>query len=78
MFGLEGGQAMVVLIVLISVGAGTVSHYLKLKHARAEPADNADLNDMRREIGSLRERVKTLEQIVTDKDKVLAREINSL
>jgi hypothetical protein len=78
MFNIDSPFSMVVLIVLISVSAGVITQYLKLRHSKPDPADTAHLDDMHREIGLLRERVKTLEKIVTNKDEVLAREINRL
>ncbi len=70
---------MVVLIVAISVGAGVYQTYLKTKaNSRADETTQADVTAMRDEIGKLKERVRVLEAIVTDKDHVLAEEIRKL
>lgn len=74
-----GPFEMVVAIVAISVGAGVYSTYLKTRaNARADEATQADVSQMRGEISRLKDRVKTLETIVTDKDHALAEEIRKL
>lgn len=67
---------MVVAIVLISTVAGLVSRWLKFNERRLAqpPADDS----LRREVASLRERVATLEQIVTDPAFELKRQIAAL
>jgi hypothetical protein len=70
---------MVVLIVAISVGAGVYQTYLKTKaNSRADETTQADVTSMRDEISKLKERVRVLETIVTDKDRVLSEEIRKL
>lgn len=70
---------MVVLIVAISVGAGVYQTYLKTKaNSRADETTQADVIAMQGEIGKLKERVRVLEAIVTDKDRTLAEEIRKL
>lgn len=70
---------MVVLIVAISVGAGVYQTYLKTKaNSRADETTQADVTSMRDEIGKLKERVRVLETIVTDKDRALSEEIRKL
>lgn len=66
---------MVVLIVLISCGAGVANNYLRNQRKRAE----ADADpEVRTELDRLRERVEVLEKIVTDEKFHLAKEINRL
>ena len=70
---------MVVLIVAISVGAGVYQTYLKTRaNSRADETTQADVSAMRDEIARLKDRVRALETIVTDKDRVLAEEIRRL
>ena len=74
-----GPFEMVVLIVAISVGAGVYQTYLKTRaNSAADQTTQADVSEMRDEIGKLKERVRVLEAIVTDKDHVLAEEIRKL
>jgi hypothetical protein len=70
---------MVVLIVAISVGAGVYQTYLKTRaNSAADETTQADVSAMRDEIGRLKERVRVLETIVTDKDRALSEEIRKL
>jgi hypothetical protein len=74
-----GPFEMVVLIVAISVGAGVYQTYLKTRaNSAADQTMQADVSEMRDEIGKLKERVRVLEAIVTDKDRTLAEEIRKL
>jgi hypothetical protein len=74
-----GPFEMVVLIVAISVGAGVYQTYLKTRaNSAADQTTQADVSEMRDEIGKLKERVRVLEAIVTDKDRTLAEEIRKL
>lgn len=74
-----GPFEMVVLIVAISVGAGVYTTYLKTRaNAQVDEATQADVAQMRSEIGRLKDRVRALETIVTDKDRALADEIRKL
>jgi len=74
-----GPFEMVVLIVAISVGAGVYQTYLKTRaSSAADETTKADVSAMRDEIGKLKERVRVLEAIVTDKDRTLAEEIRKL
>ena len=74
-----GPFEMVVLIVAISVGAGVYQTYLKTRaNSAADQTTQADVSEMRDEIGMLKERVRVLEAIVTDKDRTLAEEIRKL
>ena len=70
---------MVVLIVLISVGAGVVNNYLKLKaNSASDIASDADFQKVLREVDRLKERVRVLEKIVTDQERQLSEEIRKL
>ena len=70
---------MIVIIVLVCVGAGVINNYLKVKADREDGAANqADLDKMRMEVERLKERVRVLETIATDKDQRLSEEIRKL
>ncbi len=74
-----GPFEMVVLIVAISVGAGVYQTYLKTRaNSRADESTQADVAAMREDILRLKDRVRALETIVTDKDRALADEIRKL
>ncbi|MBU2607499.1 MAG: hypothetical protein KKC43_16615 [Alphaproteobacteria bacterium] len=70
---------MVVIIVLISVGAGVLKNYFKMKqNQQADAASEKDVVRMQADIDRLKERVHVLEKIVTDNDRQLAEEIRKL
>ncbi|MEH6409813.1 hypothetical protein [Hyphomonas sp.] len=70
---------MVVIIVLISVGAGVLKNYFKMKeNQQADAASDKDVQRMKADIERLKERVHVLEKIVTDNDRQLADEIRKL
>jgi hypothetical protein len=70
---------MVVIIVLISVGAGVLKNYFKMKqNQQADAASEKDVSRMQSDIDRLKERVHVLEKIVTDNDRQLAEEIRKL
>ena len=70
---------MVVLIVLISVGAGVVNNYLKLKaNAKSDKGADEDIRRVLGEVDRLKERVRVLEKIVTDQERQLSDEIRQL
>ena len=70
---------MIVIIVLIAVGAGVINNYIKMKANREDDdASQRDIEQMRREIDRLTERVRVLETIATDKDQRLSEEIRKL
>ena len=70
---------MVVLIVLISVGAGVVNNYLKLKaNAKSDKGADEDIRRVLGEVARLKERVRVLEKIVTDQERQLSDEIRKL
>ena len=70
---------MVVIIVLISVGAGVLKNYFKMKeNQQHDAASDKDVQRMKADIERLKERVHVLEKIVTDNDRQLADEIRKL
>lgn len=78
------GMTMVVLIVLISVGSGVIYDMYKkhLEFKRRAFLDNKESNGqitaMKAEILALKERVQTLEAIVTDSSYKVKQDINNL
>ncbi|MEM9939130.1 MAG: hypothetical protein AAF768_09805 [Pseudomonadota bacterium] len=70
---------MVVLIVLIAVGSGVVKTWLQTRaNSSADDETRVRMEDLEREVIRLRERVKVLEKITTDKDTQLREEIARL
>jgi hypothetical protein len=79
MMDINSPFTMVVLIVLIAVGAGVVKTWLETKaNSGADTETRARLTEMEDEVLRLRDRVKTLEKIATDKDRNLRDEISRL
>tara|TARA_Y100000766_G_scaffold228528_1_gene201912 strand:+ start:251 stop:493 length:243 start_codon:yes stop_codon:yes gene_type:complete len=78
------GTTMIVLIVLISVGSGVVydmyKKHLEFKHKMQNNNSDAhkQLAETKAEVVALRERVQTLEAIVTDSSFSVKQEINKL
>lgn len=73
--------SMVVAIVLISVGGRTLSNWIKLRQqqlAMRQQGSIAGADSQQRELAALRERVATLERIVTDPGYDLKRQIQAL
>ena len=66
---------MVVLILLISCGAGVLNNYLKTRRLASKAAPD---EDQWAEFEQLRERVEVLEKIVTDDKYDLNKELNRL
>lgn len=70
---------MIVLIVLISVGAGVINNWLKVRaNSSVDGETKVRMEDLEREVIRLRERVKVLEKITTDGDSRLRDEIARL
>ncbi|MEQ8691029.1 MAG: hypothetical protein RIC89_09385 [Pseudomonadales bacterium] len=66
---------MVVVIVVVSVSAGVLNNYMKVKGRQdAAEQDSATLE----ELDELRQRVEVLEKIVTDKQYQLRSELAEL
>ena len=79
MFEIESPFTMVVVIVLIAVGAGVVKTWIETKsNFKADDETRLRLEDLEREVITLRDRVKVLERITTDKDSQLRDEISRL
>lgn len=78
------GTTMVVLIVFISVGSGVIydmyKKHLEFKHKMQDNNKDANqqLNAVNAEMRALKERVQTLEAIVTDSSYNVKQEINKL
>lgn len=71
--------SMVVAIVAISVGAGVVNNWIKMKQATRRNADqDRELSDVKAEVAKLQERVRVLERITVDADRNLSAEISKL
>ncbi len=70
---------MVVIIVALGVGSTILKTYLETRAAQPRSAaDEAELAAMREDIKRLKDRVRMLETIVTDKDRALSEEIRKL
>jgi phage shock protein B len=78
-FAVSSPFAMVVLIVAIVFGAKIWRTHLltKARNTRSHE-DEAIIGSMQSQIDRLTERVQVLERLVTDDDRRLAREIDSL
>ncbi len=71
--------SMVVAIVAISVGAGVINNYLKMKQATQRNADqDRELAEVKSEMARLADRVNVLEKIAVDSDRQLSAEISRL
>ncbi|WP_339683409.1 hypothetical protein [uncultured Hyphomonas sp.] len=70
---------MVVIIVMISVGAGVLNNYLKMKADRvSDQASELEVKRVLDEVAQLKQRVGVLEKIVTDQERQLSDEIRKL
>ncbi|MBA3068848.1 MAG: hypothetical protein FP825_10235 [Hyphomonas sp.] len=70
---------MVVIIVALGIGSTIVTTYLKTRAEQPRSAaSDAEIAAMQEDIRRLKDRVRTLETIVTDKDRALAEEIRKL
>ena len=70
---------MVVAIVAISVGAGVINNYFRMKRATTRNLDqDRELGELRADVAKLTDRVKVLERLAVDGDKRLAAEISQL
>ena len=71
--------SMVVAIVAISVGAGVVNNWIKMKQATQRNVDqDRELAGVKAEVAKLQERVRVLERITVDSDRNLSAEISKL
>lgn len=70
---------MIVLVVLITVGAGVINNYLKMRTERTERgANDGDIDRMQTQIDQLTERVRVLEKLATDDEQGLRDEFKRL
>ena len=70
---------MVVLIVAISVGASVFNNWLKMRQGlRATGEQSVELEELRKDVRALTERVRVLEKLATDDDHRLRSEIDAL
>ena len=78
------GTTMIVLIVLISVGSGVIydmyKKHLEFKHKVQDNNQDAhkQLAEVTAQVSELKQRVQTLEAIVTDSSYSVKQEINKL
>ena len=71
--------SMVVAIVAISVGAGVINNWLKLKsNTRRNVDQDREMEAMKAEIARLADRVRVLEKLAVDSDRQLSAEISKL
>jgi hypothetical protein len=71
--------SMVVAIVAISVGAGVVNNWIKLKGATRRNSDqDREMEAMKADIAKLQDRVRVLEKLAVDADRQLSQEISKL
>ncbi len=79
MFEINSPFTMVVMIVLIAVGSGLVKTWIETRsNGKVDDETRLRLQDLEREVIGLRDRVKVLETITTDKDSHLRDEITRL
>lgn len=78
MFEIDNPFTMVVLIVMIVFGSKMYMETVRLKRQQNTFVDDEEAASLKREVNDLRERVRTLERIVTDKESQLARDIERL
>ncbi len=73
------GPMMIVLIVLIAVGFGTLDNWMKLRAKTAGSKEREeDIAQLRSELAEAKRRIAALEKIATDPDARLASEIGRL
>lgn len=71
--------SMVVAIVAISVGAGVLNNYFKMKQTTQRNVDqDRELSEVKAEVAKLQDRVRVLEKLAVDADRQLSAEINRL
>ena len=75
---MNGGEFMVVLIVLIVVIGSIVRGNKFRRHIGSEPGPDVENARLRDEVQQLKERIKVLERITVEKENSLAKEIESL
>ncbi len=78
MFEIDNPFTMVVLIVMIVFGSKMYMETVRLKRQQNEFVDDSEADALKKEVSDLRDRVRNLERIVTDKEQNLARDIERL
>jgi len=78
MFEIDNPFTMVVLIVMIVFGSKMYMETVRLKRQQNEFVDDSEADALKKEVSDLRDRVRNLERIVTDKEHNLARDIERL
>jgi len=66
---------MVVIIVLITIGAGVINNYIKHRNQAVAEDDEAD---WQKRLELMEERLRVLEKIVTDRDYELKQKFRDL
>ncbi|HKI74843.1 MAG TPA: hypothetical protein VJ998_09375 [Pseudomonadales bacterium] len=69
---------MVVIIVIVSVVAGTIRSYFRSRHRMVSQGGHESLDEALDKIDDLEERVRVLERVVTDDKYDLKRQIDDL
>ncbi|RUO44078.1 hypothetical protein CWE15_02575 [Aliidiomarina taiwanensis] len=70
--------SMVVIIVVASLVAGIVGKIVQLKYENKSGTDNETVSSLKNDVERLKERVKTLEALVTDQSYRVKSEIDKL
>lgn len=78
MFEIDNPFTMVVLIVMIVFGSKMYLETVRMKRRQNSFVDDQENDALKREVSDLRERVRNLERIITDKEHNLSREIERL
>ncbi len=75
---MQSSHILALTIVLAALAYGLVERWLKERKHIATSENNQEATLMQQRIDELEERVRVLEQIVTDPKESLSRKINSL
>jgi len=70
--------SMVAVIVVVSVIAGAITKIVQARYEGNKSLDNSEVEGLQSEVNSLKERVKTLEALVTDNSYRVKSEIDKL
>ncbi|HLV48995.1 MAG TPA: hypothetical protein VKY35_08035 [Aliidiomarina sp.] len=73
-----GPFEMVAIIVVVSVVAGSITKIVQAKNSNTTGEDKASVARLENEVNSLKDRVKTLEALVTDDSYRVKAEIERL
>ncbi len=75
---MQSSHILALLIVAIIFGTKVAGDYFRARAKEREVKRPAETDDMLRQIATLEERVRVLEQIVTDPRESLSRKISNL